>query len=92
MIASNLKCLKTAWKLIAVVIAIAIASSASITSESLITEEMELLGKKGALRYGCMTEPQKAELFKKFGTRNKKQVSENTFVAIYGPTISPSHE
>ena len=67
------------WKLIALVTVVAIASSVSVTSEGLITEEMELLGKKGTLRYGVMTEGQKKELFKKFESKNNRQVSENTF-------------
>jgi hypothetical protein len=44
MIATNMKCLKAMWKLIALVTVVAIASSVSVTSEGLITEEMELLG------------------------------------------------
>jgi hypothetical protein len=82
MIATNMKCLKTMWKLIALVTFVAISSSVSVTSENLITEEMELLGKRGTLRYGTMTEGQKTELFKKFESRNNKKVSENTFVAL----------
>lgn len=82
MIATNMKCLKTTWKLIAAVVVVAIALSVSVTSESLITEEMELLGKKGTLRYGVMTEGQKAELFKKFESKNNRKVSAHTFVAI----------
>jgi hypothetical protein len=83
MIATNMKCLKTMWKLIALATVVAIASSVTVTSENLITEEMELLGKKGDLRYGSMNEGQKAELFKKFESKNNKMVSENTFVATY---------
>jgi hypothetical protein len=82
MIATNMKCLKAMWKLIALVTVVAIASSVSVTSEGLITEEMELLGEKGTLRYGSMTEGQKAELFKNFGSKNNRKVSENTFVAL----------
>ena len=83
MIATNMKCLKTVWKLIALVTVVAIASSVSVTSEGLITEEMELLGKEGTLRYGGMTEGQKKELFQKFAAKNSRNVSENTFVATY---------
>ena len=71
------------WKLIALVTVVAIASSVSVTSEGLITEEMELLGKEGTLRYGVMTEGQKKELFQKFAAKNSRNVSENTFVATY---------
>jgi hypothetical protein len=82
MIAANMKCFKIMWKLIALVTVVAIASSVSVKSEGLITEEMELLGKKGNLRYGSMTDAQKAELFKKFESRNNRKVSESTFVAL----------
>lgn len=70
------------WKLIALVTVVAIASSVSVTSQGLITEEMELLGKRGALRYGVMTEGQKSELFKKFESRNNRKVSEKTTFVV----------
>ena len=74
MMASNLKSFRTVWKLVAVALAIGVASS--VMSESVHSDELSVEGKKG--KYGCMTDSQKADLFKKFETKNKKKV--RTFV------------
>ena len=64
--------MSAAWKLVAVVLMIGVASS--VMSDSIHSEEMSLAAKKGTIRYGIMTEIQKAELFKKFETKNKRKV------------------
>lgn len=72
MVATNLKSFKTVWKLLAVALAIGVASS--VMSDSVVSEEISLEGKKKGVRYGCMTDSQKADLFQKFERKNKRKV------------------
>ena len=73
MVATNSKSLGTVWKLVAVALAFGVASS--VMSDSVHSEEMSLEGKKKGVRYGCMTDSQKADLFQKFEHNNKRKVT-----------------
>ena len=75
MVATNSKSLRTVWKLVAVALAIGVASS--VMSDSVLSEEISLEGKKdkGGVRYGCMSDSQKADLFQKFERKNKRKVT-----------------